>query len=101
MRLWAGWAPDPSKVTTPHGLVAGLQPDVPPVVHTLPLDAPARRRWLCLELVLRPDIRWLWLPPTPAVEWPDGTEEMRARAVGENLERFVALREQGHYSGKR
>lgn len=96
VRVWSGWAaPDPGKVTTAHGLVSHLQSEVPPIVHTLPDDPAARGQWLCLELVLRPVTRWLWLPPTPAVQWPDDTQEMRERAVGENIERFKALRSRG------
>ena len=79
-------------VTSEQGTVTSLQSDVPPTVHTLPPDPVARGQWLCLEVVLRPDTRWLWLPPVPAVEWPDATEELRERAVGDNMERFLALR---------
>lgn len=69
-------------------------------MYTLPADPVARGQWLCLELVLQPTTRWLWLPPVPAVEWPDATEELRERAVGDNMERFVALRQHGPYSAK-
>jgi hypothetical protein len=102
VRVWAGWSePDPTRVTSEQGTVTSLQSDVPPTVHTLPPDPIARGQWLCLGLVLRPDTQWLWLPPIPAVQWPDATEELRERAVGDNMERFLALRQHGYYSGKR
>lgn len=92
VRVWAGWVePDRENVASAHGAMAHLESDKPPTVRTLPDDPVARGQWLCLELVLR-SATWLWLPPTLAVQWPDGTEQLRERALGDGG-RFVALRQ--------
>lgn len=73
------------------------QPEIdnslPPMVDHLPEDPIGRGHWLCLDLALEPT-KWLRLPR--GVIWPEGGESLYTRAMGEDAQGFIALRENGH-----